>query len=140
MVLLIMSKDTDEGAMNQVDGIIEKIDHQDQSGANLPSKSAGQARIQQSSTGNKNSRGGPLVTSVFSKLKEKGESKNTKTARIMKAVPTVKMQVRSKLQKAFADAQSAKFLDQLYQNHAIRESKPKDSEVFQKAPDAKDED
>ena len=46
MVLLIMSKDTDEGAMNQVDGMIEKIDHQDQSGANLQSKSAGQARIQ----------------------------------------------------------------------------------------------
>lgn len=46
-------------------------------------------------------------------------------------VPTVKDRVRTRLQKAFQEAESAKFLDQLYQNNMIESPTLKDGCVGQ---------
>lgn len=58
-----------------------------------------------------------MFKSVFSSLKSMRDDSANSSARMMKVVPTVKQQVRSRLQLAFADAESAAFLDQLYQDN-----------------------
>lgn len=50
---------------------------------------------------------------------------------MLKMVPTVKDRVRTRLQKAFQEAESAKFLDQLYQNNKIESPKGTDGDAGQ---------
>ena len=42
--------------------------------------------------------------------------------KMLRQVPTVKQSVRTRLQKAFKEAESAEFLDQLYKNNLIESS------------------
>lgn len=59
-----------------------------------------------------------MFQSVFGSLKnDEVPTTNSTTAKMMKNIPSVKMQVRSRLQTAFSEADSAPFLNQLYWNN-----------------------
>ena len=65
-----------------------------------------------------------MFKSVFTSLKTMRDDPKTSSARMMKVVPTVKQQVRSKLQKAFQEAESATVLNQIYsENKAKKDGK-----------------
>lgn len=80
-----------------------------------------------------------MFQSVFGSLKDDytPHNVNATSAKMMKNIPTIKTQVRSRLQSAMAEAGSAPFLNQLMWNSTKGKSVNK-GDIFKKPGEASD--
>lgn len=114
IIILIMKQDSNGEVWSQVDGMISEIE-KDKGYSITHNKS--EIAKKSANVVDPKGKDEQLFKSVFSSLKTMHDDPSNSSARMMKVVPTVKSQVRSRLQKAFQEAESATFLNQLYQDN-----------------------